>query len=199
MRGNATRKTARAMRRRRLGCRQRRKERRSGMVRRPAAPDGTARPANVEGMRAKPQERRPDRSVRRREGDGRPIDRAGDQGPPAVATRHRDAGPPGGGRHRVNVATGEGRPSSTLPKERKTRRSRHPRTGPRHGISWSRASHTPGRFERQYSPLRRAKHLALETQGLRAGRSTRDSRDSLKRTAVGARNLIRSCSLTGGR
>ena len=57
-------------------------QRRSGMVRRPAAPDGTARPANVEGMRAKPQERRPDRSVRRREGDGRPIDRAGDQGAP---------------------------------------------------------------------------------------------------------------------
>jgi hypothetical protein len=50
-------------------------------------PDGTARPVNVEGMRAKPQERRPSRSVRRREGDGRRIDRAGDQDPPAVATR----------------------------------------------------------------------------------------------------------------
>ena len=74
------RKTARAMRRPRLGCRA--NQRRSGMVRRPAAPDGTARPVNVEGMRAKPQERRPDRSVRRREGDGRPIDRAGDQGAP---------------------------------------------------------------------------------------------------------------------
>jgi hypothetical protein len=187
------------MRRQRLGCHKRRRERRSGMVRRPAAPDSTARPANVEGMRAKPQERRPDRSVRRREGDGRPIDRAGDQGPPAVATRHRDAAPPGGGRHRVNAVTGEGRPSSTLPKERKTRRSRHPRAGPRGGISWSRASRYARTVRKAIFSERRAKHLALETQGLRAGRSTRDSRDSLKRTAVGARNLIRPCSLTGGR
>jgi len=46
---------------------------------------------------------------------------------------------------------------------------------------------------------RRASRPALRTQGLRAGRSARVGRDSLKRTAVGARNLILSCSLTGGR
>lgn len=90
-------------------------KRRSGMVRRPAAPDRTARPANVEGMRAKPQERRTGRSVRRREGDGRPIDRAGDQGSPTVATGVRERvarrGTAPGER-----ATGEGRPDSTPPR-----------------------------------------------------------------------------------
>ena len=92
-------------------------------------PDGTARPANVEGMRSEPQERRLSRSVRRREGDGRRIDGAGDQGlPPSRPAL--ESGPPDGGRHRVNAATGEGqRPDAR--KERKTRRDSHLRTGPR--------------------------------------------------------------------
>lgn len=60
-------------------------------------PDGTARPVNVEGMRAKPQERRLSRSVRRREGDGRRIDGAGDQGPPPSRPALESGRPTGDG------------------------------------------------------------------------------------------------------
>ena len=134
-------------------------QRRSGMVRRPAAPDGTARPVNVEGMRAKPQERRPDRSVRRREGDGRPIDRAGDQGAPGRRATALESGAarrgmaPGERRDRRRTARldapqgAEDAPTPSPP-------DRTARPNPRdHG-----QADTPGRSGRQYSP-----HVAQDT------------------------------------
>jgi hypothetical protein len=144
-------KTARATRPARLGCRgsQRTPKRDGPGGRQP--PDGTARPVNVEGMRAKPQERRLSRSVRRREGDGRRIDGAGDREPPPSRPALESGRPRRGtapGERRDRRRTTPRRPqgaedaSGKSPPDRTARPTSHG-----HG-----QANTPERSERQYSP-----------------------------------------------
>jgi hypothetical protein len=157
----------------RLGCRECRNQRRSGMVRRPAAPDGTARPANVEGMRAQPQERRPSRPVRRREGDGRQVDGAGDEGPPPSRPA-LESGAARRGTAPGERATGEGQRLDAR-KERKTRRGRHPRDRTvRPNPHGNGQTNVPERPEGQDSPNAAQDAWRPRTQG--TSRTVRPSR-----------------------